>query len=69
MRKGMGHTGYGYLSLVSDPFDLATWSQKNYCNFATLSREVDTNKNNTDPSRAVNRFVRKGMGHTAVFVT
>ena len=27
MRKGMGHTAVSTISLVSDPLDLATWSQ------------------------------------------
>ena len=37
--------GTGYLSLVSDLLDLATWSQhvakENYCYFATFSSGVD----------------------------
>ena len=40
-KKGDGpYRGFGYLSLFSDPIDLATWSQKNYCNFATFNRAV-----------------------------
>ena len=36
------YRGFGYSSLVSDPLDLATWSQKSYSNFSTFSRLVDT---------------------------
>ena len=37
--KGDGpYRGFGYLSLFSDPKDLATWSQ----NFASFNRVVDT---------------------------
>ena len=25
------YRGFGYLSLFSDPIELATWSQENYC--------------------------------------
>ena len=39
---GMG-MGFDFLSLFSDPIDLATYGAKeNYCNFATFDRVVDT---------------------------
>ena len=44
-KKGDGpYRGFGYLSLFSDPTDLATWSQREkiYCNFARFNKVVDT---------------------------
>ena len=41
--KGKGsYRGFGYLSLFSDPTELATWSQENYCNYASFNSVVDT---------------------------
>ena len=41
--KGNGpYHGFGFLSLFSDPTDLTTWSQREYCNFASFSTIVDT---------------------------
>ena len=37
------YRGFGYLSLFSDPLDLAKWSQREYCTFATFNRIVDAN--------------------------
>ena len=43
--KGNGpYRGFDYLSLVSDPLDLATWSQREllkFCNFQQGSRYKD----------------------------
>ena len=37
------YRGFGYLSVFSDPLDLATWNQREqYCNFETFNRIVDT---------------------------
>ena len=42
MRKGIRpYRGFGYLSFFCDPIDLATWGQKNVCNFANFNRVVD----------------------------
>ena len=41
--KGDGpYRGFGYSSLVSDPLDLATWSQRELQYFFIFSRLVDT---------------------------
>ena len=41
--KGEGpYRGFGYVSLISDHLDIATWNQRNFRNFATFYRVADT---------------------------
>ena len=41
--KGDGpHRGFGYISSCSDPVDWRDGANRNYCNFATFNRIVDT---------------------------
>ena len=59
--KGDGpYRSFGYLSLFSDPIDLAIWIKDNYYNFACFNRMVNT-KTSKNPygTKYIKALVRK----------
>ena len=56
------YCGFGYLSLFSDPFNLAKsckWSQRENCNFATFNRKVETKTSIIQTGQIYKMLVRK----------